>query len=49
MGNILRVYLENSVVGGYFDEEFETPTKKLFEELKKETIHQLYLLMLWLN
>jgi hypothetical protein len=32
---ILRVYLENSVVGGYFDEEFEEPTKLLFDEFHK--------------
>jgi len=31
---ILRVYLDNSVIGGYFDEEFEAPTKKLFELFK---------------
>ena len=29
--NILRVYVENSVIGGYFDEEFQEPTRKLFE------------------
>jgi len=33
---ILRVYIENSVVGGYFDEEFEKATKKLFEEFKED-------------
>jgi len=33
---ILRVYVENSVVGGYFDEEFEEPTKLLFDEFRKE-------------
>ena len=27
----LKVYIENSVIGGYFDEEFEKHTKKLFE------------------
>jgi len=32
---ILKVYLENSVVGGYFDDEFKIPTKKLFEEFRK--------------
>ncbi|GAA5818646.1 MAG: putative PIN domain protein [Methanobrevibacter sp. CfCl-M3] len=30
----LRVYIENSVVGGYFDEKFEESTKKLFEKFK---------------
>ena len=29
--NILRVYVENSVIGGYFDVEFKEPTRKLFE------------------
>ena len=31
---ILRVYIENSVIGGYFDEEFEEHTCKLFDEFK---------------
>jgi hypothetical protein len=31
----LRIYIENSVIGGYFDEEFEEYTKKLFENFKK--------------
>jgi len=26
----LRIYIENSVIGGYFDEEFNIPTRKLF-------------------
>jgi len=30
----LRVYIENSVVGGYFDNEFKEATKKLFEKFK---------------
>ena len=30
----LRVYIENSVVGGYFDALFEEATKKLFEKFK---------------
>ncbi|GAA5819444.1 MAG: conserved hypothetical protein [Methanobrevibacter sp. CfCl-M3] len=38
----LRIYLENSVIGGYFDDEFETPTKKLFKEFEKGFIKQLY-------
>jgi len=33
----LKVYIENSVIGGYFDEEFKEATKKLFEEFKKGT------------
>jgi predicted nucleic acid-binding protein len=30
----LRIYIENSVVGGYFDDEFMESTRKLFEEFK---------------
>ena len=34
-----RIYIDTSVVGGFFDEEFETETKALFEQLKnKEAI-----------
>ena len=31
----LRIYIENSVVGGYFDDEFMIPTRKLFELFRK--------------
>ena len=31
----LRIYVENSVIGGYFDDEFKEATVKLFEEFKK--------------
>ena len=31
---ILRIYIENSVIGGYFDDEFKEFTKKLFEYFK---------------
>jgi hypothetical protein len=31
----LRIYIENSVIGGYFDKEFEYPTKKLFELIRQ--------------
>jgi rRNA-processing protein FCF1 len=31
---ILKVYVENSVIGGFFDEEFEEYTRKLFKEFK---------------
>ncbi|MDR3291732.1 MAG: hypothetical protein LBT10_06260 [Methanobrevibacter sp.] len=31
----LKAYIENSVIGGYFDDEFKKPTKKLFDEFKK--------------
>jgi hypothetical protein len=30
----LRVYMENSVIGGYFDTAFEDATKKLFEKFR---------------
>jgi hypothetical protein len=30
----LRVYIENSVIGGYFDAMFEDATKKLFEKFR---------------
>ena len=29
-----RIYIDNSVIGGYFDEEFEEPTKQLFDRIK---------------
>ena len=32
---VFRVYVENSVVGGYFDKEFEVATKLLFEMFRK--------------
>ena len=32
---VLRIYIENSVIGGFFDEEFKVPTQKLFDLLKK--------------
>ncbi len=28
-----RIYIDNSVIGGYFDEEFEEATKKLFDRI----------------
>lgn len=28
-----RIYIDTSVIGGYFDEEFEDPTKKLFKRI----------------
>ncbi|GHV77448.1 hypothetical protein AGMMS49942_22690 [Spirochaetia bacterium] len=31
----IRVYIENSVIGGYFDEEFQEPTRKLFDLFRK--------------
>jgi len=32
---VFRVYVENSVVGGYFDKEFEVATKLLFDMFRK--------------
>ena len=34
---ILSVYIENSVIGGYFDDEFKKFTHKLFEKFKDGT------------
>jgi len=31
---VLRIYIENSVIGGYFDKEFKEYTQKLFCEFK---------------
>jgi hypothetical protein len=36
MLNKFRVYIENSVIGGYFDKEFEEPTRKLFDKFRSE-------------
>ena len=33
----LRIYIENSVIGGYFDEEFREATYKLFDLFKNGT------------
>jgi hypothetical protein len=31
----LRIYIDTSVIGGYFDEEFYIDTRLLFEEILK--------------
>ena len=31
----MRIYIDTSIFGGYFDKEFEKWTKKLFEEFKE--------------
>jgi predicted nucleic acid-binding protein len=31
-----RIYIDTSVIGGYFDEEFEDPTRKLFERIRNK-------------
>lgn len=33
-----RIYIDTSVVGGYFDEEFKEATTKLFERLEKDLV-----------
>jgi predicted nucleic acid-binding protein len=33
-----RIYIDTSVVGGYFDEEFSETTKRLFERLENNEI-----------
>jgi predicted nucleic acid-binding protein len=33
-----RIYIDTSVVGGYFDEEFNDATKRLFERLENNEI-----------
>jgi len=35
---ILRIYIDTSVVGGYFDDEFEEATKMLFVRLEKREV-----------
>jgi predicted nucleic acid-binding protein len=37
-----RLYIDTSVFGGYFDNEFEVTTKELFTELLKENVAILY-------
>ena len=32
---ILRIYIENSVIGGYFDDEFKEFTRSLFKKFKE--------------
>jgi predicted nucleic acid-binding protein len=33
-----RIYIDTSVVGGFFDEEFKETTSKLFDRLEKEEV-----------
>lgn len=33
-----RIYIDTSIVGGYFDVEFEFETKLLFERVEKKEI-----------
>lgn len=32
----LRIYIDTSVIGGYFDDEFNTDTRLLFDEILRE-------------
>jgi predicted nucleic acid-binding protein len=36
---IKRIYLDTSVIGGYYDSEFEEDTRILFEKIKLEQFH----------
>ena len=36
---IQRIYLDTSVIGGYYDSEFEEDTRILFERIKLEQFH----------
>jgi len=33
-----RIYIDTSVVGGFFDEEFKEPTQLLFKKLEKDEV-----------
>jgi len=33
-----RIYVDTSVVGGFFDEEFRNPTQKLFQRLENDEV-----------
>jgi predicted nucleic acid-binding protein len=35
---IQRIYIDTSIVGGYFDKEFEAETRALFERLQKKEV-----------
>jgi predicted nucleic acid-binding protein len=35
---IQRIYIDTSVVGGFFDKEFEIPTKALFKRLENKEV-----------
>ena len=37
--HIQRIYLDTSVIGGYYDTEFEEDTRILFEKIKLEQFH----------
>jgi predicted nucleic acid-binding protein len=33
-----RIYIDTSIVGGFFDEEFEKPTRALFARLERQEV-----------
>lgn len=35
---IQRIYIDTSVVGGYFDEEFKEATNRLFQRLENREV-----------
>ena len=35
---IQRIYIDTSIVGGYFDEEFKEATNMLFQRLEKREV-----------
>ena len=37
---ILRIYIENSVIGGYLDDEFKEYTRKLLTNLETGSTNQ---------
>ncbi len=39
---IQRIYIDTSIVGGYFDEEFKESTSLLFQRLEKERLGLLF-------
>ena len=37
-----RIYIDTSVIGGYFDVEFEKETKLLFQSILNNEFHVIY-------
>ena len=37
-----KIYLDTSVIGGYYDDEFEVETKKIFSKIKAGTLQIVY-------
>jgi len=35
-----RIYIDTSVMGGYYDVDFETPTRKLFERIENKEFEE---------